>query len=67
MRDTINRQVALEKLPPAEPEIIRCRVCMYRADYYNGEWYCSNPKPGFMYFGNDLDFYCALGKKGEPQ
>ena len=51
---------ALEKLPSAEPEIIRCKDCRHGVDYYHeGDCYCSNPKYGLMYFGGSWEFYCA--------
>ena len=59
---------ALEKLPSAQPEIIRCKDCRHGVDYYHeGDCYCSNPKYGLMYFGGSWEFYCADAERGNAE
>ena len=56
---------ALEKLPSAEPEIIRCKDCRHGVDYYHeGDCYCSNPKWGLMYFGGSWEIFIAPMQNG---
>lgn len=50
----------IDKVPSAEPEVIRCKDCGHSVEYYHdGDCYCSNPKWGLMYFGGSWEFYCA--------
>ena len=59
---------ALEKLPSAQPEIIRCKDCRHGVDYYHeGDCYCLNPKYGLMYFGGSWEFYCADAERGNAE
>lgn len=56
----------LEQMPPAQPEIIRCKDCRHGVDYYHeGDCYCSNPKWGLKYFGGSWEFYCADAERSE--
>ena len=59
---------ALEKMPSAQPEIIRCKDCRHGVDYYHeGDCYCLNPKYGLMYFGGSWEFYCADAERGNAE
>ena len=59
---------ALEKMPSAQPEIIRCKDCRHGVDYYHeGDCYCLNPKYGLMYFGCSWEFYCADAERGNAE
>ena len=52
---------AIEELPPAQPEIIRCKDCKH----YEGGWYCSawNNSPGFPMVTEEG--YCDLAERRE--
>lgn len=48
----------------AQPEIIRCRDCIYSTDYYqDGSCYCKMPSKEMRYIEEGWDFYCAAGKE----
>lgn len=32
--------IAIEQLPPAQPEVIRCKDCTYQVESWNGIKYC---------------------------
>jgi len=56
----------LERLPSAQPEIIRCKDCKYGVDYYHdGSCYCAKPGYELLYFDGSWEFYCANAERRE--
>ena len=51
----------LERLPSAQPEIIRCKDCKY----YTRPWYCEawNNSPGFPVVSDEM--FCSMAERRE--
>ena len=57
---------AIENLPSAQPDIIRCKDCKYGVDYYHdGSCYCAKPGYELLYFDGSWEFYCANAERRE--
>lgn len=56
----------INNLPPAQPEIIRCKDCKHGVDYYHdGSCYCAKPGYELLYFDGSWEFYCANAERRE--
>lgn len=50
---------ALEEVPSAQPEIVRCRECKHRTQGVGGFYMCNRLWDQFI----DDDFFCADGER----
>lgn len=53
----------VDRLPPAQPEIVRCKDCRYWEDVMNGKGYCKDMS-GFGRWWKDNDF-CSRAERRE--
>lgn len=53
----------MEELPPAQPEIIRCRDCVYGEQDDIGRWFCRSL--GCQVGDEDGSGFCADGERRE--
>ena len=52
-------RAAIENVPSAQPEIIRCKDCIHHEDESPGMVYCPNQVGGWV----GEDFFCADGER----
>lgn len=60
-------EVAIKKLPSAQPELIRCKDCKYCRTYYHGENMPFTYACDKLYLTNNLssDDYCSRAERKE--